>query len=84
LRLRGHFIDAFVQPEKLTEFARISFVLTKQAVPEVEIDFEASILHEHEPFEIIVGENRMKFMHASFPNDKGFEITIEIYSQEKA
>ena len=84
LRLRGHFIDAFVQPETLTEFARISFVLTKQAVPEVERDFEASILHEHEPFEIIVGETRMKFMHARFLNDKGFELTLELSRPAKA
>ena len=84
MRLRGHFIDAFVTPETLTEFARISFVLTKQVVPEVEIDFEASILHEPEPFEIIVGETRMKFMHARFLNDKGFELTLELSRPAKA
>ena len=84
LRLQGHFIDAFVTPETLREFARISFVLTKQAVPEVEIDFEASLFHEPEPFEIIVGETRMKFMHARFPNDKGFELTLELSRPAKA
>ena len=50
----------------------------------MEIDFEASILHEPEPFEIIVGETRIKFMHARFLNDKGFELTLELSRPAKA
>lgn len=78
LKLRGHFVDEFSNPEALREFLRIARLLIDRALQNFQEEFAESKLNEIEPFEVVIGETRIKFVHERFSNDMGFELTLEL------
>lgn len=75
LKLRGHYVDQHLTDEALTEFSRLAWELCKKALKGNSAAIQEQ-LSRREPFEMNIGETKVKLRLDRFSNDKGFELTL--------
>jgi hypothetical protein len=77
LKLKGHFVDEFTTDKALAEFSRLAVKLLKSAAPN-STDEIADMLLNREVFEVSLDATRIQFKNERFPNERGFELILEI------
>lgn len=75
LKLRGHYVDQYLTDIALTEFSRLAWELCKKALKGNSTAIQER-LARREPFEMSLGETKVKLILDRFSNDKGFELTL--------
>ncbi|UWQ31636.1 hypothetical protein K3555_13645 [Leisingera sp. M527] len=83
LRLRGYFMDEFVTEEALGEFSRLSQLLVRRAEKDGDTGELLASLQEMHPFEACTDATKVEFKRERFPNEKGFELVLELTRSAK-
>ncbi|WP_113154818.1 hypothetical protein [Nitratireductor sp. OM-1] len=77
LKLKGHFIEEFTTDDALAEFSRLAVRLVEKTVAN-DTDEIADRLRNREEFAASIGANRIQFKNERFPNERGYELILEI------
>lgn len=75
LKFRGHYVDQYLTDEALTEFSRLAWKLCKKALKGNSNTIQEQ-LARRKPFEMNIGETKVKLRIDRFRNDNGFELTL--------